>query len=406
MKILNPFASIYFPKLSPSFKTPNSHPRSIHSAESYLFNSISGTSVEKQFFLNYFHRKYHSTMQENSSRRSFIQQATTLAALSVLPSGKIFGMPSIISKLKGPDSLINGVQIGVITYSFREMPDQSAEATLQYILDCGISAVELMGTPVESFAGAPKNTGNFRAMFPLMQKRRQNKELTADEKKQLEDLDAQMNAYRAEMTKWRQSVSMDKFEQVAKMFKAAGVSVYAYKPDTFGMQNTDFEIEFGMKIAKILGANHVTLEHPSNDEHTLKLGKIAERMGVKVGYHGHEQQTHTFWDMALQQSPANALNLDFGHFVAAGNENPLDIIRKKADRIVSMHTKDRQSKANGGANLPWGTGNTPIVEALHLIRDEKLKFPATIELEYKIPEGSNSVKEVQKCLDYCRKVLS
>jgi hypothetical protein len=35
------------------------------------------------------------------------------------------------------------------------MPDQSAEATLKYILDSGISAVEMMGGPVESFAGAP-----------------------------------------------------------------------------------------------------------------------------------------------------------------------------------------------------------------------------------------------------------
>ena len=36
-----------------------------------------------------------------------------------------------------PNSLINGVQIGTITYSYRSMPDQSAEATLKYILDSG-----------------------------------------------------------------------------------------------------------------------------------------------------------------------------------------------------------------------------------------------------------------------------
>src|SRR3954469_8982729 len=54
-----------------------------------------------------------------------------------------------------PNSLIDGVQIGTITYSYRQIPDQSAEATLKYILDSGISAVEIMGGPVESFAGAP-----------------------------------------------------------------------------------------------------------------------------------------------------------------------------------------------------------------------------------------------------------
>src|SRR5262245_20357659 len=43
-----------------------------------------------------------------------------------------------------PNSLISGVQIGTITYSYRQMPDQSAEATLKYIVDSGISAIELM----------------------------------------------------------------------------------------------------------------------------------------------------------------------------------------------------------------------------------------------------------------------
>src|SRR6188474_2651264 len=55
-----------------------------------------------------------------------------------------------------PNSVFNGVQIGTITYSYRSMPDQSAEATLKYILDSGISAVEIMGGPVESFAGIPR----------------------------------------------------------------------------------------------------------------------------------------------------------------------------------------------------------------------------------------------------------
>jgi len=54
-----------------------------------------------------------------------------------------------------PNSLIDGVQIGTITYSYRSMPDQSAEATLKYIVDSGISGIELMGGPVESFAGPP-----------------------------------------------------------------------------------------------------------------------------------------------------------------------------------------------------------------------------------------------------------
>src|SRR6187431_2959094 len=45
--------------------------------------------------------------------------------------------------------------VRAITYSYRTMPDQSAEATLKYVVDSGISLIEFMGGPVEAFAGAP-----------------------------------------------------------------------------------------------------------------------------------------------------------------------------------------------------------------------------------------------------------
>src|SRR5262245_55921085 len=88
------------------------------------------------------------------SRREFGRLALAgLPAAAVLGrSDSVFG--ALVAQAK-PNSLIDGVQIGTITYSYRQMPDQSAEATLKYILDSGISAIELMGGPVESFAGAP-----------------------------------------------------------------------------------------------------------------------------------------------------------------------------------------------------------------------------------------------------------
>jgi sugar phosphate isomerase/epimerase len=345
--------------------------------------------------------------QPSSSRRQFLVAASTaLVGTALGSSSKVFGMPAIISQLGDPKSLINGVKVGVITYSFRDLKDQSAEATLQYILDSGISYVELMGGPAESFAGAPKNSLDFRTVFPLMRKRRDKVELTEEEKKILTEWDTSAKAYREEVTKWRLSASMDKFEQLRKMFNSAGVSIYAFKPDAFGVGYSEAEIMYGMRAAKALGASHVTLEHPSNDEHTLKLGKIAEKMGVNVAYHGHEQQTPIFWDTALAQSPANMLNLDFGHYVAAGNSNPIEIVQQKHERIMSMHLKDRTTPAHGKGNLMWGQGDTPIGDVLKLIRDKKYQFPVTIELEYQVPKDSTPVAEVKRCVEFCKKALS
>ena len=72
------------------------------------------------------------------NRREFLQKsALGLAGVLTAPTW-LQGAPALIKSLGKPNSRINGVQIGCITYSFRSMADQSAEATLQYVLDSGM----------------------------------------------------------------------------------------------------------------------------------------------------------------------------------------------------------------------------------------------------------------------------
>jgi sugar phosphate isomerase/epimerase len=340
------------------------------------------------------------------NRREFLIKSALGATGLALSPAWLQGAPSIIRNYNKPNSNINGVQIGCITYSFRSMPDQSAEATLQYVKECGISAIELMGDPAESFAGMPVSPVNRMKMYQLSTKQRKGEELSDFEKDELIDMRAQAESFNKVVAEWRASVDMKKFEQVRRMFNDAGVSIYAFKPNAFGQNNTDAEVAYGMRAAKALGATHITLEHPSDDAHTLKLGKMGEQNDMFVGYHGHEQETFTFWDTALAQSSKNALNLDAGHYIAAGHSDLIPLIEKHHARILSMHTKDRQTPANGKGNLIWGTGDTPIGDILQLMRKNKYQFPATIELEYQIPAGSDAVKEVQKCVEFCQKALS
>lgn len=55
--------------------------------------------------------------------------------------------------------------------------------------------------------------------------------------------------------------------------------------------------------------------------------------------------------------------------------------------------------------MPWGQGDTPIKEALQLMKRGGYKFPATIELEYGPPPGSDSEQEIGKCLAYAKTAL-
>lgn len=346
-----------------------------------------------------------NSKEKTISRRKFIGASAAMTAGLSLVGPSLFGANRIYKPFKNPNSLINGVQIGTITYSFRSMPDQSAEATLKYVVDSGISAIELMGDPAESFAGKIENSMDWDTYNNLREAAKKGT-ISDNQKKEMADMEAQRDSYNKEVASWRAKVSMDKFEELRKMYLDAGVSIYAFKPSAFGKNNTDAEMDWGMRAAKALGASHVTLELPNDDTRTQKLGDMGEKNGIYVAYHGHLQQTPTIWDTALKQSKFNAVNLDLGHFVAAGNTAPLEFIKVKHDRIKSMHIKDRQNKVHGQENLPWGQGDTPIAQALQLIRDNKYNFPASIELEYEIPAGSDAVKEVSKCLDYCRKALT
>lgn len=345
--------------------------------------------------------------KENSgvSRRQFLGTSFSLATGLLVGAGSAFGASSTLKRFTKPDSMINGVQIGTITYSYRSMQDQSAEAILKAVVDSGISAVELMGDPAELYAGRPENPVDRGAFFSLMRKSRDG-ELTDAEQEQMNEMQSQMEEYNARVADWRASVSMDKFVELRNMYNDAGVSIYAWKPSAFNAENSDEEIEYALRAAKALGAKSCTRELPDDDALSQRLGSLAEKHGVYMGYHNHTQATPTLWDTALEQSPYNSLNLDIGHWVAAGNPSVIDFIREKHDRITSIHVKDRTTPANGAENLIWGEGDTPIREVLQLMRDENYNFPATAELEYQIPDGSNAVQEVSRCLNFCKESLN
>jgi sugar phosphate isomerase/epimerase len=129
---------------------------------------------------------------------------------------------------------------------------------------------------------------------------------------------------------------------------------------------------------------------------------------IYASYHTHLQGNMTAFDAAFAASKGNTANVDFGHWVAAGNVGgtPMQFLEKHHDRISSFHLKDRTTPEHCALNLPFGEGDTPITAILQMIRKNKWKIPASIELEYQVPESSDAVQEVRKCVDYCRKVLT
>lgn len=330
-------------------------------------------------------------MNTQISRRDFMAMASLTAMGGLMNFNKAWALG------EKPNSKFKGVQIGAITYSFRSMP-HDVDKLIQFCIDSNLSAIELMGDSVEEYAGKPKS--------PV----RMGPPPAGGGRPQLTDEQrAQLAEYNKQVAEWRSTVSMDKFKEVRKKFDKAGISIYAFKPNAFGVNNTDAEVEYGMKVAKVLGATSVTLELPTDPKQTQRLGDLGAKNKVYVGYHNHTQATDNLWDNALSQSPYNSINFDCGHYLAAGGKNTKEALMKfienKHDRISTMHLKDRTTPEHGAGNLVWGTGDTPIREILLMIRDRKYKFPVSVELEYQIPEGSDAVKEVAKCVAFAKNIL-
>jgi sugar phosphate isomerase/epimerase len=294
-----------------------------------------------------------------------------------------------------------------------------AEALLKYIVDSGIDGIELMGPAAEIYAGSPASSGRGgggRGRGPGTAQGRGPEGAVAPAGQgrppggggrgsMTPEQQATQQARAEELKKWRLSVSMDKYKALRKMYNDAGVNIYAFKLEP-NPAMSDEEYEYIFHVADTLGANHVTLELSNNAEFTKRIGDFAAKKKMRVAYHAHTQATITAWDVVLEQSTGNAINLDCGHYVAGTSESPIPLIQKHSSRIASIHLKDRKKASNGAANLPWGQGETPIKEILTLMRAQKYKFPASIELEYEIPEGSDAVVETSKCVQFCKNALA
>lgn len=207
---------------------------------------------------------------------------------------------------------------------------------------------------------------------------------------------------RDELRQWRETVPLETFHRVRDQLAKASIALSAYNisiKDDF----SDAEIERAFEMARALGAPLITSS--SNVGTVARIAPVAARHKMLVGMHNHsridpnEFATAQSLTDALAHGPFIAANLDIGHFTAA-NEDAVAFLRQHHQRIVTLHLKDR--KHDQGANVPFGEGDTPITTVLSLLQQYGWPIPANIEYEY---QGGDSVQEVGRCLDYCRKAL-
>ncbi|MBV9157671.1 MAG: TIM barrel protein [Acidobacteriaceae bacterium] len=293
------------------------------------------------------------------------------------------GLPLSSALARAIDSKINGVQLGVQSYSFRDLPLDDA---IKAMVADGLGDCELFSPHIEA--------GGVKALEAAFQP-----SATPAQRK------AAFKAYEEKVHEWRLSVPLDYFKEVRKKFDDAGINLYAYNL-SFSEHFTDEEINRGFLMAKALGVDIITAST------TLPVAKrvapFADQHKMIVAMHGHSDvkdpnqfATPQSFATAVAMSKYFRVNLDIGHFTAAGFD-AVDYIQRNHDVIVLLHLKDR--KKNQGPNVPWGEGDTPIKQVLLLLKENRYPIPAFVEYEYK--GSGSSQEEVAKCYEYCKNVLA
>jgi sugar phosphate isomerase/epimerase len=340
-------------------------------------------------------------------------------ALASVPLSRAFGAKMI-------DSKIDGVQIGAITYSFNRIASPDPEAIIKAYVEVGLGECELMSNHCEALAGAPampafgRGGGGGRARGAgaggpggapgaaaggqAAQPGAQRGPGGGGRMQMTPEQQAERQAAMEKVTQWRAATTPETWKAVRKKFNDAGVEIALL---CYNMQDSmkDEDIEFGFTMAKGLGVKAISTST------TLTMAKriapVADKHKMMVGYHGHDQtndpnQTATLesYDTLMGYGKYNGINLDIGHFTAAGYD-AMAFIKQHHAKITNLHIKDR--KKDHGPNVSvWGTGDTPIKAVMQLMKEMRYPFPANLELEYQGLTAENIVDETKKCFAYVK----
>ena len=207
---------------------------------------------------------------------------------------------------------------------------------------------------------------------------------------------------REAVRQWRLSAPLEPFREARSKFNAAGLNWFS-GVNTIPEDSTDAEID---ALFRQMAAMQVKIfcTNQTRMSTAPRLVPFAEKYGIMPAFHTHDKYedpnevaSAESLVKLMAMSPLFRINLDIGHFTA-GNQDAPAFIEAHYDRITHLHVKDR--KRNHGPNVAWGTGDTPIVQCLRLIRDRRYQIYDIVEREYRGSNDGTPVEETKKCMQY------
>jgi sugar phosphate isomerase/epimerase len=294
-----------------------------------------------------------------------MSSAKAAAARSNMLTRREFGALAVAAFVP---QVVGGVRLGVQTYSFRDVPRVNGDAigpVIAAMRDCGLTECELYAPQVEP-AGLTREA----------------------------------------LRTWREETAIEHWAAIGRRFKDAGITVYAFNY-SFAASFSDAEIDRGFAMARALGAEIITAS--ATLASSRRVVPFAATHKMIVAMHGHSNvndpnqlATPRSFAEAQAMSPWFKINLDIGHFTAAGFD-AVPFIREHHADITNLHVKD-MVRGVPESYRPWGEGDTPMRDVLQLLKKERWPIRAYIEYEYE--SARPPVDEVKRCVAFAKQALA
>ena len=287
-----------------------------------------------------------------ATRRAFT--GGVLGATAGLAFGRGAFAQDPLGKIK--PSIVGGLKIGVQSYTYRKL---SLERMIDSMRTVGLSSVELWTGHLDP---AKHDEADFKAT-----------------REKLEAAGITVNAY---CVNFRPDVSADLLDKAFRGAGLLGTSLMTTSTEKSVVPRLD---EWCQKYQVTIGLhNHWLGDEYMKGREALNFGGPADYAEALAG-----------------RSKRIAINLDIGHFSAAGHD-PVAYFRDQFDRIVSLHVKDRDQDA-AHTYRRFGQGATPIAEVLKLARRLDYKYAANIEYEMDEQDPTEGVRD---SFAYVRRALA
>ena len=285
---------------------------------------------------------------------------------------------------------INGVEIGVATFSYNSLPlAGQLDAIIASMRDCEVKSCLLnppSTEPVDLSSKARPARGAGRGRAPL----------TPEQTAAIEALH-----------QWHLTVPLDYYIALRKKFTDAGLEIDTYEP-SLGSATSDEDIDRAFEVTKTFGARY--LADAFTKSVARRVAPFADKHNIKVALQG---RPYFATDPDAMSKPADfkeamTWSKNFGSSIdigdaTAGGWDTLKFIEDTHPRVFSLNIKDR---TKAGMSVPWGQGDSHVKETFQLIRDKKYPIRCFIDCDYATAEGATRVADIKRCADFARAALS